>query len=134
MPPPKRYRACEVVLDGRHHLTLTLAAAPDLLRFVSGDGMKTLDALDQPGDAPKPEEAVVVAKRVRANTVHARYGGKDRIKSGWYLWAHYETLTEQPPDEVARDNDKWDAWAEAYGRRPDRPGQGAVAGDRPQAG
>jgi len=111
--PPAEIRTSEVVLDGRFQHSLSLVRTPPLLRFViTGDDWKTLDALDQLEDQPKPGERVIVAERKEVNPVHFKFSGKDKHKSGWYKWVKYVSLEDQPPEDVVRDTAKWQEWAQ----------------------
>lgn len=110
-PPAKRYKAYHVTLDDRHAHTLTLRRAPPYLRFVmAGDDWKTLDALDQLDDEPKPEERVIVAERVEQTPCHIR--ASDKAKCGWHMQVKYTSIADQPPELVSRTTSLWQAWCQ----------------------
>lgn len=86
-------------------VTLLLRLAPLFLRVTRGLGW---DALDQLGDFPDAEEAVVAYRRVgEAGHVHIDF---TRRRSAWYATGCYEVVQEQPPDRVLRSKHLWRAW------------------------
>lgn len=104
---------------------LVLKRAPLLLRFVlTGADWKTLDALDQPGDEPKPGERVIAAER-RGGFGSVHVDGRDRKgrrTAEWYTTADYESVPDQPPQEVLRDRAEWEAWCwQRVGKTPPQP-------------
>lgn len=90
---------------------LSLARTPKYLRFVMvGADWKTLDALDQLDDSPKPEEHLIAAVKGDESTVHI-----DGIRNGrrfgeWRRCVTYHLVPEQPDQETMRDREKWQAW------------------------
>lgn len=101
---------------------LVLKRAPRLLRFVlTGSDWKTLDALDQLDDEPKPEERVIAAER-RGGYGAVHTDGRDkqgRRTAEWYTTADYEYIPDQPPQDVLRDRARWEAWCwERVGGKP----------------
>lgn len=85
---------------------LMLKRTPFFLRVTQEDDK--FDALDQPGDNPRPMEKVHVyewaEKPVGMMHIRASRG------SGFYGIAIYKLSQEQPPEAVVRDNDKWNSW------------------------
>ena len=88
--------------------TIPIHRAPLLLRVVR-DG-QTWDALDQLDDKAKPtEEIFVYIADERPRPVHIRA----EKGSGWYWIGNYRLLSEQPADEILRDNTRWAEWCMA---------------------
>jgi hypothetical protein len=96
----------------RGPLTLKRHPLPKFLRFVlTGSDWKTLDALDQLDDAPRPGEFVIAAVKADESSVHfdGYRGGK---RAGWWeRTATYERVPDQPPQDVLTDTARWQAWA-----------------------
>lgn len=95
---------------------LTLARTPLMLRVVIARGQ--VDALDQPGDTPEPDEAVYVyIMRGRPTSAFVdgrrngkRYGYRDEI-------ATYRHFPEIVPEATLRDNAAWSSWCHANADR-----------------
>jgi hypothetical protein len=120
--PPRLFRAFEVQLDLYPGSPLMVKRAPLYLRFVRrGDDSRTLDCLDQLDDEPKPAEEVIAAERVSSSAVHYKFAGRDKHKSGWYLWVQYAKLPDQPPPEVLRDTASWRQWCRDRAARSPTP-------------
>jgi hypothetical protein len=102
---------------------LMLRRVVTLLRVTVNEAGE-IDALDQPEDAPKPEEEwiyVYVNTGQNGGTCHVRYGGNKRHLSGFYAVAEYRLYDLQPPDVTMRDNAKWRAWCETQRERVGLP-------------
>lgn len=108
-----------MVLDLYPGTALMIRRAPPLLRFVvTGDDSRTLDALDQLDDTPKPGERVIVARREKeATPCHMKFGGKAKGNSGWYLMVKYTSVADPPPDAVVRDTERWRDWCRERAKR-----------------
>lgn len=94
---------------------LSIRRAPFLLRVVCSPTGKW-DALDQLDDTPAPRERIYVyARKTQPTRMHISC--RPRSGSGWYESADYSILTEQPADEVMRDNALWRTWCQENGPR-----------------
>mgnify|MGYP000626702823 CR=1 FL=1 len=102
---------------------LLLKRQPRFLRFViTGTDWETLDALDQLGDTPRDGEYVIAAEKRDESSVHFS-GYRDGKRAGWWeRTATYQSVPDQPPQDVLRDTDRWRAWAAE--RAAVNPGQG----------
>lgn len=98
-------------LDGpAEGTTLMLRRAPFLLRAVR-DADGAWDALDQLEDQPKPDETIVVYRMVSGpSRMHVNRG---RHGCAWYEGGDYRVLEPQPADDVIRERDAWQRWAQA---------------------
>lgn len=99
-------------------VTLMLHRAPLLLRLVQApDG--TWDGLDQLADQPKPSESVhVYMMHEHHGRVHLRMARGAKGGSGFYEYADYKYLPEQPADDAdVRDTERWRAWTLANAPR-----------------
>lgn len=106
---------------------LDLRRAPLLLRVVI-DRRGNVDALDQVDDVPHAGETIHVYRlQGPPQRVHLCIRGKGRSGSGWREIGEYALNSEQPADEVARDNRRWRAWAEALWQKEqqEKPPDGA---------
>ena len=94
---------------------LSLERAPRFLRFVMvGSKWETLDALDQPDDAPTPEEKCYAAEQVDSSNVHLSCRSPEGRRYGrWEKTATYKLVDDQPAQEVMRDWEQWAKWCEA---------------------
>lgn len=93
---------------------LRLQRAPIFLRVViEGDLFSgEVDALDQPEDTPKPTEKIIVyVRRGAAGRCHLLCS--PRKNSGFFSLANYRHYPTQPPEDAARDPEKWSEWARA---------------------
>lgn len=108
---------------------LMLQRAPLMLRAVVGPA--GVDALDQPDDSPKPEEAVHVYLRVgRTHPVMVDFRGKDGRRRGeCRLGATYRLYPEQPGPEHTRTGEAWKAWCNANLPRINELATAAAAGE-----
>lgn len=94
-------------------LTLSRYPLPHFLRFVIiGDDWKTLDALDQLSDTPKPAERVMLAVKNAKTEGSMHLSRIPRSKSGWYRTITYDMLLEEqhPPQQTLRSTELWQAW------------------------
>lgn len=88
--------------------TLLLKRAPMFLRVVQ-DPTGKWDALDQPGDTPKPDERIhAYVIKGRAGVCHINKRGPG---SGFYASAEYRFVTNQPVEPVMRNTARWRGWA-----------------------
>ncbi|MEM1207731.1 MAG: hypothetical protein AAGI54_00560 [Planctomycetota bacterium] len=101
-------------LDGpAADITLVLQRAPVFLRAVVTKRGEW-DALDLPDDEPKAGEQIHIY--VRQGTpivgfIDYRTGPKGGRRAGHpFASAEYRYAAEQPPDGVARDTKRWQAW------------------------
>jgi hypothetical protein len=89
---------------------LSLIRVPYFLRVVI-DGQGEVDALDQLIDEVRPDETgyvyYLVDRDYSAIVCSRGAGGGCRADHG----ATYRLYESQPPDEVLRDNERWQAWA-----------------------
>lgn len=93
---------------------LRLARAPLYLRFVMrGGDWNTLDALDQPDDAPQDGETVYAAIQVDVGSVHIDGKRNGRRFAKWMKHATYELLPSQPSQEVMMDWSRWQEFCES---------------------
>lgn len=89
---------------------LDLLRAPLLLRVViDRDG--TVDALDQPDDQAKPTETIHVYARV-GEVIGRGFACSRGRGCRPVVIAEYVHCLSQPDDADARDNARWQAWAE----------------------
>jgi hypothetical protein len=98
----------------RHGTTrgpLALKRCPKYLRFtIRGSDWSTLDALDQLDDEPLSGETLIAAFKTGEDNVHLD-GTRNGRRCGWWeRTAGYETIVEQPPQDVMRDRERWRAW------------------------
>lgn len=93
---------------------LSLERAPRFLRFVMvGSKWETLDALDQPDDAPTPEEKCYAAEQSDSSNVHFSGQRNGKRFGEWRKTATYKLVEDQPPQEVMSDYEQWKAWCMA---------------------
>lgn len=92
---------------------LLLKRQPRLLRFVlTGTDWGTLDALDQLDDTPKAGEYVIAAEKRDESSVHFS-GTRNGKRAGWWeRAATYESVPDQPPQDVLRDTERWRTWCQ----------------------
>jgi hypothetical protein len=92
------------------NVSLCLTRSPLFLRVVKQ--ATDWDALDQVSDEPDPKEQIWVYVRDGSgnNSVHIKFGGKDKAKSGWYKVARYRFYSVQPGELILRDRTRWQAW------------------------
>lgn len=130
-PPVSRYRGFEVVLDHLFKLSFAVRRLPPFMRFVAVDTkdgkILSLDALDQFDDVAEPDERVIVAEKGEVNSVHFLYRGKDKHKTGWYLWAKYTSIPDPPPDAVIRDREAWREWCRQRWAKREKPTERTTA-------
>lgn len=89
---------------------LACKRAPQFLRLVQSESGEW-DALDQLNDEPEAGEKIVVYVLVSyKGQVHICSRTKGNDTSGWYAWASYKVVAEQPGDDIARDTAKWREW------------------------
>lgn len=89
---------------------LTLRRLPPLLRFVvTGSDWRTLDALDQLDDEPRPGEHVIPAERgeVAAGIACTRGKGGGCVH---FRTVTYTSVPDPPPQEVLTSTARWRAW------------------------
>lgn len=70
-------------------------------------------ALDAPDDTPAAGEELFCYRATSdkpQGNVHLRLSGKAKRASGFYPMGEYALYPDQPPDEVMRDNARWQAW------------------------
>jgi len=87
---------------------LRLMRTPMLLRVVIGPRGKT-DALDLPCDVAESGETIFVY-RILGKPTHMHIRAGKGAGGGFYAIAHYGLFDEVVPDEIARDNDRWEKW------------------------
>jgi hypothetical protein len=95
--------------------TLTLRSAPQFLRVTVGPGGK-LDALDQPGDEPEPDEGAYAYRKVSddgGGFLDYTDRATGRRKGMAFRSATYALADPQPPDEALYDAAGWRAWCAA---------------------
>lgn len=98
------------------HEPLFLKSAPVYLRFViRGTNTETLDALDQPEDAPTPSERVIPAKR-KGGIDKVFFSGSGKAAGIGFL-ACYDELNVKVPDECLYDTALWNGWVERQMKR-----------------
>lgn len=89
---------------------LELSRTPIMLRVTRSESGEW-DALDQPDDEPRDDEYIFLYR------MHTSFGSYHVRMSdgtgGWRGQASYQLHQEQPPDDVLRERDKWNAWCEA---------------------
>lgn len=91
-------------------ISLQHRRAPILLRVVLNAAGKW-DVLDQPADAPSPDEKIFVYRLTeRATQYHLCVRGKNRAAAGWYQDGNYQLLVPQPADADMRTNEAWISW------------------------
>lgn len=95
--------------------TLCLRRAPRYIRAVRSRSGEW-DALDQPGDEPKPAEAVC-AYELAGEPTRVHIKAQKRGASGWFAVASYIYADGQPDDATMRDRAKWEAWCKAHDAR-----------------
>jgi hypothetical protein len=95
--------------------TLMLKRAPVMLRVVS-DNFGKIDALDQIGDAPRPEETCYAYVMTGPPGMAFIDGSKCR---GRYPVAEYRLVNPQPEQSVMRDETAWANWANTEGPKVD---------------
>jgi hypothetical protein len=83
-----------------------LKRAPLFLRVVTKG--KSIDALDQLEDTPKPDETIFVYKLI--GTMGAIHLNRSGGRGGFYQMATYRFLSDQPQDAEVRETDAWQAW------------------------
>lgn len=96
---------------------LRLERLPLFLRFVyrprrCGRGVQW-DALDQLDDEPQAEETVIAAQLVRRGTLHIDRVVRGQRVGSWHQAVQYHLCDPQPPENVKRDREKWQAWCQA---------------------
>lgn len=92
---------------------LNLERAPRFLRFVmQGSKWDTLDALDQPDDAPRDGEKCYAAEQVDSTNVHFSGYRNGKRFGEWRKTATYKLVEDQPAQEVMRDWEQWKVWCE----------------------
>lgn len=91
-------------------VSLQVRRAPIVLRVTqSSDGV--WDALDQPDDEPRTDEAVYVYLLVSGiSRCHIRATSKRA--SGFFESGHYRLLDPQPNDSEIRKTSDWKLWCE----------------------
>lgn len=95
---------------------LALHRTPLYLRFVviaSRCGRLQWDALDLLDDEPDAKEQVIAAQRRSMDTVHIDRTIKGRRVGTWHHSAWYQVCDPQPPEDVKRDRERWQAWCQA---------------------
>lgn len=90
---------------------LMLKRSPKFLRVVQKVGNQEFDALDQLDDHPIATETLFAYVQSKyLGTCHINRG---RNGSGFYPIAEYKFVTEQPTDEVMRDEYSWAQWCKS---------------------
>ncbi len=90
---------------------LSLERAPKYLRFVlQGSKWETLDALDQPDDAPADGEKCYAAIQVDSSNVHVDGYRNGKRFGEWHKTATYKLVEDQPTQEQMADYEQWKAW------------------------
>lgn len=99
---------------------LVLKRTPKYLRFtVEG---KTVDALDQLDDTPRPTERIFAAVKDDAEgSMHLDRFVGGRRTGEWYRTVNYTLVPNQPADEILRDSAKWQEWCYSQPGAPPRP-------------
>lgn len=92
----------------------SLERAPRFLRFVMvGSKWETLDALDQPDDAPNDGEKCYAAEQSDSSNVHVDGYRNGKRFGEWCKTATYKLVQDQPAQEVMLDYEQWKAWCMA---------------------
>lgn len=87
---------------------LMLKRAAFFMRVVEENGK--WDALDQPGDSPRPGEKLYAYKvQGEVGMCHINMGSKG---GGFYPMAEYRMVDPQPSDAEMREYSAWVAWCE----------------------
>lgn len=90
---------------------LSLERAPKYLRFVmQGSKWDTLDALDQPDDAPREGEKCYAALQIDSSNVHFDGYRNGKRFGEWRKTATYKLCDDQPAQEVMADWEQWKSW------------------------
>lgn len=93
---------------------LALRRAPFFLRVVVSITHGEIDALDQLTDQARPSESIYVYRQTKNSGgafICSRGSKAKRAASGYFPLVEYSLHSEQPTDEVLRDNTKWQEWA-----------------------
>lgn len=98
---------------------LMLRRAPYFLRVTRKRGTDVWDALDQPGDAPEPDEEVFVY-RVSACPSWVHIKARKPNPSGTFMVADYHFFETQPEDSVLRINANWAFWCNSMPKEAER--------------
>ena len=110
--------------------TLMLRRSPLFLRVVTDPKHKDrFDALDQIDDKPEEFENLTAYVRIgRVGYAFVDFSGKEKHKSGRYTYATYVVVpaSDQPEDNVMRDNFLWQAWCLAMTHRLTHPQHGVA--------
>jgi len=99
--------------------TLRLRRAPIYLR-VTRDPAGGIDALDQAGDRPCPDEALFAYRQQSYDgSVHINsWDSQGRRTGGFFPMATYALIDPQPDEATMRSLASWQEWTEAdYDRR-----------------
>ena len=100
---------------------LQLRRAPMLLRATHDVSADAFDALDQLDDKPKRSEEIYVYRKVEDNgMIHINARDKHgKHCGGFYPMATYVLHDPQPAQDVCRNNQKWQEWAQEEKSRLD---------------
>lgn len=94
---------------------LCVRRLPILLRVVIAPA-GNVDALDQLGDAPAPDEKIYLYRMVgQSGSMRvSRFGPNGRRMGEWRGTARYSLVADQPEDVHMRTKAAWDLWATEF--------------------